>query len=38
MAELNHTIVASPDRWAGARFLTEILGLPSRSASARSRS
>jgi hypothetical protein len=26
--ELNHTIVASPDRWAGARFLTEILGLP----------
>ena len=28
MAELNHTIVASPDRWAGARFLTEILGLP----------
>jgi hypothetical protein len=28
MAELNHTIVASPDRWAGARFLAEILGLP----------
>ena len=28
MAELNHTIVASPDRWAGARFLTEVLGLP----------
>ena len=28
MAELNHTIVATPDRWAGARFLTEILGLP----------
>jgi hypothetical protein len=28
MVELNHTIVASPDRWAGARFLTEILGLP----------
>ena len=28
MAELNHTIVATPDRWAGARFLTEVLGLP----------
>ena len=28
MAELNHTIVASLDRWAGARFLTEVLGLP----------
>jgi hypothetical protein len=28
MAELNHTIVASPDRWAGARFLAEVLGLP----------
>ena len=28
MVELNHTIVASRDRWAGARFLTEILGLP----------
>ena len=28
MAELNHTIVASPDRWAGARFLTDVLGLP----------
>ena len=27
--ELNHTIVASRDRWAGARFLTEILGLPA---------
>ena len=26
--ELNHTIVASPDRWTGARFLTEVLGLP----------
>ena len=26
--ELNHTIVASPDRWAGARFLAEVLGLP----------
>jgi hypothetical protein len=26
--ELNHTIVASRDRWAGARFLTEVLGLP----------
>ena len=25
--ELNHTIVASRDRWAGARFLTEVLGL-----------
>jgi len=29
MVELNHTIVASRDRWAGARFLTEILGLPA---------
>jgi hypothetical protein len=28
MVELNHTIVASRDRWAGARFLTEVLGLP----------
>jgi catechol 2,3-dioxygenase-like lactoylglutathione lyase family enzyme len=28
MAELNHTIVASRDRWAGARFLTDVLGLP----------
>jgi hypothetical protein len=28
MVELNHTIVASPDRWAGARFLAEVLGLP----------
>jgi hypothetical protein len=28
MAELNHTIVASRDRWAGARFLAEVLGLP----------
>ena len=28
MAELNHTIVASPDPWAGARFLTAVLGLP----------
>ena len=27
--ELNHTIVASPDRWAGARFLTQVLGLPA---------
>ena len=27
--ELNHTIVASRDRWAGARFLTEVLGLPA---------
>ena len=35
MAELNHTIVASPDRWAGARFLTEVLGLPEPVASAR---
>jgi hypothetical protein len=26
--ELNHTIVASHDRWAGARFVTEVLGLP----------
>jgi extradiol dioxygenase family protein len=26
--ELNHTIVASRDRWAGARFLAEVLGLP----------
>jgi catechol 2,3-dioxygenase-like lactoylglutathione lyase family enzyme len=26
--ELNHTIVASRDRWAGARFLTDVLGLP----------
>jgi catechol 2,3-dioxygenase-like lactoylglutathione lyase family enzyme len=26
--ELNHTIVATRDRWAGARFLTEVLGLP----------
>ena len=25
--ELNHTIVASRDRWAGARFLTDVLGL-----------
>jgi extradiol dioxygenase family protein len=28
MAELNHTIVATRDRWAGARFLAEVLGLP----------
>ena len=28
MAELNHTIVASRDEWAGARFLAEVLGLP----------
>jgi hypothetical protein len=28
MAELNHTIVASRDRWAGARFLADVLGLP----------
>jgi hypothetical protein len=28
MAELNHTIVATQDRWAGARFLAEVLGLP----------
>ena len=27
--ELNHTIVASRDRWAGARFLAEVLGLPA---------
>src|SRR5690348_13843084 len=27
MVEQNHTIVASRDRWAGARFLTEVLGL-----------
>jgi catechol 2,3-dioxygenase-like lactoylglutathione lyase family enzyme len=26
--ELNHTIVASRDPWAGARYLTEVLGLP----------
>ena len=26
--ELNHTIVAAPDKWAGARFLSEVLGLP----------
>jgi hypothetical protein len=26
--DLNHTIVASPDRWIGARFLAEVLGLP----------
>jgi hypothetical protein len=26
--ELNHTIVAAPDRWAGARFLSAVLGLP----------
>jgi catechol 2,3-dioxygenase-like lactoylglutathione lyase family enzyme len=26
--ELNHTIVAAPDTWAGARFLSEVLGLP----------
>ena len=26
--ELNHTIVASRDPWAGARFLTDVLGLP----------
>lgn len=26
--DLNHTIVASPDRWAGARFLADVLGLP----------
>jgi hypothetical protein len=26
--ELNHTIVASPDGWTGARFLAEVLGLP----------
>jgi catechol 2,3-dioxygenase-like lactoylglutathione lyase family enzyme len=28
MAELNHTIVATRDRWGGARFLAEVLGLP----------
>jgi len=28
MAELNHTIVNAKDRWASARFLTEVLGLP----------
>jgi hypothetical protein len=28
MAELNHTIVATRDRWAGARFLADVLGLP----------
>ena len=28
MVELNHTIVGSRDRWAGARFLAEVLGLP----------
>ena len=26
--QLNHTIVAARDRWASARFLTEVLGLP----------
>src|SRR5690242_18921379 len=26
--EQNHTIIASRYRWAGARFLTEVLGLP----------
>jgi hypothetical protein len=26
--ELNHTIVAAPDKWAGARFLSTVLGLP----------
>jgi hypothetical protein len=26
--ELNHTIVATHDRWKGARFVTEVLGLP----------
>jgi len=26
--QLNHTIVAAPDKWAGARFLSEVLGLP----------
>ncbi len=26
--QLNHTIVAASDRWASARFLAEILGLP----------
>ncbi|MEJ8281315.1 VOC family protein [Pseudonocardia spirodelae] len=28
MAELNHTIVASRDKHAGAAYLAEILGLP----------
>ena len=27
--ELNHTIVAARDRWAAARFLTEVLDLPA---------
>jgi len=27
--ELNHTIVATHDKLAGARFLTEVLGLPA---------
>ena len=26
--QLNHTIVAASDRWASARFLTEVLGVP----------
>lgn len=26
--ELNHTIVASAEKWSAARFLTEVLGLP----------
>jgi hypothetical protein len=26
--ELNHTIVTAQDRWAGAQWLAEILGLP----------
>lgn len=31
--ELNHTIVTTPDRWAGARWLTDVLGLPEPTAS-----
>jgi extradiol dioxygenase family protein len=26
--ELNHTIVSTHDKWAGARFVTDVLGLP----------
>ena len=30
--QLNHTIVAATDRWASARFLADLLGLPAPSA------
>lgn len=38
MAELNHTIVRSRDKRAGAAYLAEILALEARHRSGRSRS